>query len=329
MHPSLSLLMAQLNPKVGAIKANTQQIIKVIHDHQDSHDVIIFPELALTGYPPEDLLFRDEFFDQIKDALNAIQEQTKDCHIIIGHPYREGRACFNSASVYAEGQRIALYHKQHLPNYGVFDEKRYFNPGPDAACILTIQGYRLGLCICEDIWQSGPVERLISEQTDLLITINASPFDYQKYQQRESLLKTHARQGIPIIYVNQVGGQDELVFDGQSLAIDAQGIIQARSPAFKTHLQTIIFTHKTLRSTEITPLLTPDALIYDALLCGLQDYVNKNNFPGVLLGLSGGIDSALTLCLAVDALGVSNVQAVMMPSRYTTKMSLDDAKLQA
>ena len=329
MSSTVSLLMAQINPKVGAIKANAQKIIDIIEAHQNTHDIIIFPELALTGYPPEDLLFRSEFFEEIIEALHTIQAQTKDCHVIIGHPSLEDTFCFNSASVFNKGKTIALYHKQHLPNNSVFDEKRYFKSGPSTACVLTIRDHQFGLCICEDIWQPGPVEQLAKAHVDLMIVINASPFDQHKYEKRESLLKAHAQLGMGIIYINQVGGQDELVFDGQSMVLDAQGVIQARAPAFKEHLQSIKINNKNIQKTDISPLLSKEALIYQALLCGLHDYVQKNGFPGVLLGLSGGIDSALTLCLAVDAFGASRVHAVMMPSRYSADMSLEDAKNQA
>ena len=328
MPQSLSLLMAQINPTVGAIAANAEKMIHIIRSHQHNHDLIIFPELSLTGYPPEDLLFRKELFHQIKDALTKIQANTEDCHVIVGHPCIEKNHLYNAASVIAKGQQIALYHKQHLPNYGVFDEQRYFSKGKPNPCLITIKNHRIGLCICEDIWQTGPVEQLIDAQADIMVCINASPFDYTKYSLRESLLRNYATRGLTIIYVNQTGGQDDLVFDGQSLAIDNTGSIGARSPAFIEHLQTVKVTGKHLKA-DIAPLLSKEALIYQALVCGLKDYVDKNGFPGVLLGLSGGIDSALTLSLAVDALGAKRVHAVVMPSRYTAMMSMDDAKQQA
>ena len=320
--------MAQINPTVGAITANTAKIIDIIQRHQHDHALIVFPELALTGYPLEDLLFRDELFDQVEQALLTIQAITTHCHVIVGHPYRAEGNHFNSASILAQGKCIAIYHKQHLPNYGVFDEARYFTKGPSTPCLLTINNYRLGLCICEDIWQPGPVDQLLAAETDVLICINASPFDSIKYGIRESLLRNHAKRGLAVVYVNQVGGQDELVFDGQSLAIDRAGNVCARAPAFAEQLQTIQFTEKQLQG-DVIPLLPKEALIYQALMCGLHDYVEKNNFPGVIVGLSGGIDSALTLALAVDALGASRVHAVMMPSRYTASMSNTDAKEQA
>ena len=328
MSQSLSILMAQINPAVGAIDANKSKIIDIIKKHQLNHDIIVFPELVLTGYPPEDLLLRDELFLQVEEALKAIQFCTTNCHVIIGHPIMENGNRYNGASIFANNTKIAVYHKQHLPNYGVFDEKRYFTKGIASPCVFSIKNQRIGLCICEDLWLKGPVEQLVDANINLMISINASPFDYNKYSLRESLLKDHAKKGLNIVYVNQIGGQDELVFDGQSLAMNKAGKICARAPAFREHLQTITFNNNNFES-EITPLSPHLPLIYNALLCGLKNYVEKNKFKGVLLGLSGGIDSALTLCLAVDALGAKNVNAVFMPSRYSQDISANDAKLQA
>jgi len=328
MPHSLALLMAQINPTVGAINENTKKIIDIIQEHKDNHDVIVFPELALTGYPPEDLLFREDFFNSINKALELIKSSASDCFVIVGHPSIENGQRFNSASIFANHQRVHLYHKQHLPNDGVFDEQRYFNQGPTNPCIFTLKHYRFGLCICEDLWQPGPVERLLAENVDVIISINASPFDVTKYNLREGVLRNHAQQGVAFVYVNLVGGQDELVFDGQSFAMDKTAQVCARAPAFKEALHAIFFTDNHLQS-HITPLLSKEALIYNALVLGLKDYVEKNNFKEVLLGLSGGIDSALTLSIAVDALGASRVHAVMMPSRYTADMSEEDAHQQA
>ncbi len=325
MHSNLSLLMAQINPTVGAISANLDKIMGIIRGNQDRYDVIIFPELALTGYPPEDLLFRNELYEQTEAALKTIQDITLDCHVVVGHPWREGEHRYNSASVFSQGQRIALYHKQCLPNYGVFDEIRYFSPGEAKACVFKVKEQILGLCICEDIWHKEPVAQLVAAGTEILLCINASPFDLNKYNQREALIAEHAERGLTIVYVNQVGGQDELVFDGQSLVIDQHKHVKVRSPAFIERLEPVIIHNHDIKG-KIAPLLEKNALIYQALLCGLRDYVNKNGFPGVLLGLSGGIDSALTLAIAVDALGTSRVHAVMMPSRYTATMSHEDAK---
>ncbi|ARG97133.1 NAD+ synthase [Legionella micdadei] len=328
MHQPLKILMAQINPTVGAIEANTEKIINIILQEQQQHDVIIFPELTITGYPPEDLLFRKELHERVTKALVAIEEVTADCHVVVGHPYLVQKNCFNAATVFYQASRVAIYFKQILPNYGVFDEERYFVPGPPETCILQVKNHRLGLCICEDIWQKGPVDRLIKAGVDAILCINASPFDYSKPALRENLIREYAQRGVAFIYVNQIGGQDELVFDGQSMALDHSGVVCARSPAFKEHLHTVILAEQKIIS-EIIPAYEQDQLIYEALVCGTRDYVEKNGFSnGVLIGLSGGIDSALTLAIAVDALGISRVQAVMMPSRYTADMSLEDAQLQ-
>ena len=325
---TLTLLMAQINPTVGAISSNCLKIIDIIQKHQDTHDLIVFPELALTGYPPEDLLLQNDFYRQVDEALNHIKSQIKHGHVIIGHPSLNNSCRYNSASIFTQGQRVALYHKQQLPNYGVFDERRYFSPGKAEPCWFMLKNHRIGLCICEDIWQPGPVDQLIDTGVEHIISINASPFDENKTIARDNLLTQHTSRGITIVYVNQVGGQDELIFDGQSRAMNAGGKITASAPAFAEHLQTLVLKNNQWVG-DIAPALSFEALIYEALVSSLRDYVEKNHFPGVLLGLSGGIDSALTLCLAVDAIGASRVQAVLMPSRYTANMSVEDAIEQA
>lgn len=328
MPSDLLVLLAQINPLVGAIETNASHMIAIIQEHQKTHDLILFPELALTGYPPEDLLSRNDFYPAVEKAMRRIQEQVQDCHVIIGHPHREGALFHNTASVFYQQQCKLLYHKQHLPNQGVFDEKRYFAPGSPEPILLEINDYRMGLCICEDLWQPGPVEILQQAGASILLCLNASPFDYTKYQQREALLKNHAQKGIAILYVNQTGGQDELVFDGLSLAINSLGEVVARAPAFQESFLSVTVTNDTMHGA-ITELPDTQSLIYEALLCGIRDYVQKNGFPGVLLGLSGGIDSALTLALAVDALGADKVEAVLMPSRYSAEISMEDAISQA
>ncbi|MFY7697900.1 MAG: NAD+ synthase [Legionella sp.] len=328
MPQTLKILMAQINPLVGATAANSKKIIDIILAHQDQHDLIVFPELAITGYPPEDLLFHKEFLLQVNHALDEIRAICKNCHVIVGHPLLDGNLCYNAASIFFNGISKARYHKQNLPNYEVFDEKRYFSPGPNKPCIFTINDYRLGLCICEDIWSTGPVEQLIAANIEHLICINASPFDYNKYQRRETLLANYAQLGLSTIYVNQIGGQDNLVFDGQSFAMNNLGEVCARSPAFEESLTSVLITNHTINGS-IAPPLKQEALIYKALVCGLRDYIEKNKFPGVIIGLSGGIDSALVLALAVDAIGPSRVHAVLMPSQYTASMSNEDAQYQA
>lgn len=324
MQPDLQFLMAQINPTVGAISLNLQKIMDVIAHNQNTHDLIIFPELSLCGYPPEDLLFRTDFHQAITHALAEIQAATHNCYVLVGHPCLRDNNCYNSVSIFYQGEKIRTYDKQNLPNYEVFDELRYFTAGAKDACIIEVKGERIGVCICEDMWQQGPVEDLISHGATTVISINASPFDYGKYSCREQLIKTYAKQGVNFIYVNQTGGQDELVFDGQSLAIDSSGTVCARASAFVEELCTLRLNPGKL-SGSIAALLSEEALIYQALVCGTRDYVLKNRFPGVLLGLSGGIDSALTLTIAVDALGADKVHAVMMPSRFTATMSAEDA----
>lgn len=324
MQSKLNILMAQIDPMVGAIEANRNKIINIINSKGMDHDVIMFPELSLSGYPPEDLLFRKEFHQAIADNLEFIQAATSECYVIVGHPVLDKNKCYNGLSIFHQGQKIREYHKQNLPNYDVFDEVRYFTPGKKDPCILTVKNYKLGICICEDLWQPGPVEDLLAKQVDAILSINASPFHYNKYKIREELLVSYAKKGVAMLYVNQTGGQDELLFDGQSIAIDKTGTLGARAPAFTEDLCSIQLNHDELHG-HITPLLGKEELIYKALVCGTRDYVRKNHFPGVLLGLSGGIDSALTLAVAVDALGAEQVHAVMMPSRYTADMSKEDA----
>lgn len=327
MQKNLTVLMAQINPTVGALASNRDKIIEVIKNKQTDHDIIVFPELALTGYPPEDLLFRKEFQYAIDEHIKQIQAVTKDCYVLVGHPSTDKGKLYNTVSVFYQGEKVSEYHKQNLPNYQIFDEARYFTPGEKIPCILNINEYQVGIIICEDLWTPGPAEDLIEKGVSVLLVLNASPFDTSKYQKREALLESYAKRGVCIIYVNQIGGQDELLFDGQSLAMDSQGKICARSPAFKEDLHTISIQGNLLEG-EVTPLLNFEPLIYEALLCGTRDYVNKNHFPGVLIGLSGGIDSALTLAIAVDALGAHRVHAVLMPSRYTATMSNEDALIQ-
>ncbi|MCW8384871.1 NAD+ synthase [Fluoribacter dumoffii] len=327
MQNKLTVLMAQINPTVGALVSNRDKIIDVIKNKQAEHNIILFPELALTGYPPEDLLFRKEFQQAVSENLKQIQEATKDCYVLVGHPSLEKQRLYNSVSIFYQGQKIAEYHKQNLPNYEIFDEARYFTPGKKNPCILEVNHSKVGVIICEDLWHPGPAEDLIENGISLLLILNASPFDYTKYQKRESLLKSYAKCGIAIIYVNQIGGQDELLFDGQSLAIDSHANVCARSPAFEEDLRTVVIEAHQVRG-EVSPLLDFEPLIYKSLVCGTRDYVTKNHFPGVLVGLSGGVDSALTLAVAADALGAERVHAVLMPSRYTASMSNEDALIQ-
>lgn len=324
MTKSLTVMMAQINPIVGAIETNTQMVLDIVQEHSTNHDLIIFPELVITGYPPEDLLLRNSCAIRVKQALNNIMMAAGDVYVIVGHPSWSNNQCFNSASVFYQGKCAAIYHKQCLPNTGVFDERRYFTPGPTTACIFHIKDLAIGLCICEDLWQPGPVEHLKKAGAHTIIALNASPFEDTKQKRRMSVLQAHALTGLNIAYVNLVGGQDELVFDGQSMAYDHHGDCIARAPAFKKATHSVTFNAPN-KYQQIINEPDPLEIIYSALVCGLHDYIEKNGFPGVLIGLSGGIDSALTLAIAVDALGADRVHAVMMPSRYTAQISREDA----
>ena len=326
---NINILMAQINVTVGDIEGNTQKIIKIIKDNQLSHDLIIFPELCITGYPPEDLLLRHDLFERVKQALNVIKDLVDDCYVLIGYPIlTTHKVCYNTVGVLFKRELILEYNKQCLPNYGVFDERRYFTAGAPIPCIFKVKEYRFGICICQDLWENHVVEQLITTGVDAVLCINASPFEIDKQLRREELLVKYAKQGVCMLYVNLVGGQDELVFDGQSCAYDAFGNLFAKSPAFSEHLHSLsLSAQKCVGS--IMPPLSCEEYIYQALVLGLRDYIGKNHIPGIVMGLSGGIDSALSLAVAVDAIGADRVHAIMMPSRYTSAMSVEDATLQA
>lgn len=325
MQKAIKILMAQIDSKVGAIFENAKKITKIIAENQDSHDLIIFPELILSGYTPEDLLLREELYERVENALkNIANKVNKSCFVILGHPSRNKEIKYNSTSILNNGKIIQTYHKQKLPNYSVFDEKRYFTPGPLKACTFEIKGHTFGLLICEDLWFEEPLNLLLQKNVQNIISINSSPFDYDKLQRREKMLKAHTTKGISIIYVNQTGAQDDVLFDGQSLVINSEGKILSRASAFKEELLSLTFNGKNIQGS-IKPKLKKIPLIYEALKTGLKDYVEKNNFTSVLIGVSGGIDSALTLAIAVDALGSDKVTGVLLPSRYNSSISEQDA----
>jgi len=334
MSEHLRLAMGQLNCLVGDIAGNVSQMIHAATHARDvlcAH-VIVFPELSLTGYPPEDLLLRPGLENEVAHGLQTLQAEIRDIDLIVGHPARVDDALYNAASWLRDGAIIATYHKQLLPNYSVFDEKRYFVPGKNP-CVVTIQGVPVGVTICEDIWAPGPVQQAVQAGAGLIVNLNASPYHFNKSQEREHVVSQRVGETrVPIVYVNLVGGQDELVFDGESFVIDAQGRLTQRAPAFVTGVF-LVEVEKQPPFAPVTakcrPMLSEEESVYRALVLGVRDYVDKNGFPGVVLGLSGGIDSALTLAIAVDALGPARVQAVMMPSRYTSPISLEDAAAQA
>lgn len=334
MSEHLRLAMGQLNCLVGDIAGNVSQMIHAATHARDKlrAHVIVFPELSLTGYPPEDLLLRPGLENEVAHGLQTLQAEIRDIDLIVGHPARVDDALYNAASWLRDGAIIATYHKQLLPNYSVFDEKRYFVPGKNP-CVVTIQGVPVGVTICEDIWAPGPVQQAVQAGAGLIVNLNASPYHFNKSQEREHVVSQRVGETrVPIVYVNLVGGQDELVFDGESFVIDAQGRLTQRAPAFVTGVF-LVEVEKQPPFAPVTakcrPMLSEEESVYRALVLGVRDYVDKNGFPGVVLGLSGGIDSALTLAIAVDALGPARVQAVMMPSRYTSPISLEDAAAQA
>lgn len=327
MSDTLSLLSAQVDTTVGAIEQNKQQIVDIIQTYQDDHDLIVFPELCLCGYPAEDLLLRPTFIQATEQALKEIIPIVKSCYVIVGFPRLENDILYNSAALLYNGECIAYYDKQNLPNYGVFDEQRYFSPGTKPALQWTIKGHNLTLAICEDIWYENVITPEIAQKTDHLICINASPFHQHKEKQRFELGNRYAKLAMNLIYTNQVGGQDELIFDGRSFIWDKHNQLVCQQPAFNPDCASIVL-HKDTAKGPMAEQPEGDALLYQALCAGLAAYVDKNRFPGIVLGLSGGIDSALTLAIAADALGPDRVIAVSMPSRYTSSISNEDAHKQ-
>jgi NAD+ synthase (glutamine-hydrolysing) len=326
--------MAQLNPVVGDIDGNTRSVIASVEQAQKDYlaDVVIFPELTLCAYPPEDLLLRASMEARIDAARAQLRAQPFTATVIVGYPGVIDGIRFNMAGVLQDGEWIAEYAKQELPNYQVFDEKRYFTAGT-TACLFDLKGIRTALTICEDIWHPGPMTQAREHGAKLMLNLNASPFHQQKLEQRIDLVGQRAREGnMPIVYVNQVGGQDELVFDGASFAVGADGQRCVQAPQFVTGLfplEVTVSPDVTVIPQPLPAFESPLEVIYNALVLGVRDYVRKNGFQRVLLGLSGGIDSALTLAIAADALGVEQVSAVMMPFTYTSDLSRNDAAEQA
>ena len=319
----LSYLMVQMNPHLGNLRANTDYIKGIIAEHQNDSDIIIFPELSICGYPPEDLVFRNDFLREIEQMLSEIIAEAQHCTAIVGYPKKgmDGKV-YNSAAVIQQGRLIASYDKQKLPNYKVFDEKRYFTEGTDS-CVVSIKNRLVGVLICEDTWFKEPAKACADAGAELIISINASPYSVDSHQRRMDEVQQRVEEtGLPIIYVNQVGGQDELVFDGASIIINGDGSVVQQAPAFIEGC----YRFEPTNITEYPELLPA---VYQALVIGLRDYVNKNGFKSVLLGLSGGIDSSLTVAIAVDALGAKNVTAVMLPYRYTSDLSKTQAAVQA
>lgn len=332
---TLRIVTAQINPVVGDIEGNTDKILDTIARATAAHNpqLILFPELVVTGYPPEDLLLRASLSHRVDRALQRIAQATSEAYVIVGYPRSREDGLYNAAGVFYRGRMQYEYFKQCLPNYRVFDEKRYFREGKESL-VFDFFGVPTAVSICEDVWQDGPTSAARSQGAQLMLNLSASPFHAGKQIEREALLAQRAWQGgMPVVYCNLVGGQDELVFDGASMLVSKEGELLARSPAYQEHLACMDATWngKTLSFAEgdITDLKPVLEDVYETLVLGVRDYVNKNGFKGVVLGLSGGIDSALTLAIAVDALGAERVEAVMMPFRYTSSMSVSDAEEQA
>jgi NAD+ synthase (glutamine-hydrolysing) len=330
----LRAVMAQVDFLVGDIPGNTRKVIESVRKAEQAHDadVVVFPELCLTGYPPEDLLLRPSMDIRVSEAIETLLAESFSCAVIIGAPQREAGVLYNAALVIEQGRIHARYFKQFPPNYQVFDEKRYFAPGGET-CVIEIRGVPVGITVCEDLWSDGPLEKAAAAGAQLVINLNASPYDIDKQARRKALLERKSSENrVSILYCNLVGGQDELVFDGGSMVYDHSGVLAVEAPQFEEglYLAEFVCEHH-CQPISATPLPEPslEQNIYRALVLGVRDYVNKNGFRSVVLGLSGGIDSALTLAVAVDALGADRVRAVMMPFRYTSSISLEDAEAEA
>lgn len=335
----MRLAIAQFDFPVGAVAANAERILEAIWRARDelAADLVVFPELAICGYPPEDLLLRPSFVDACEAAIEALIPQVQGITAVVGHPQRIEGALYNVASVIGEGRLITRHVKQRLPNYAVFDEKRYFAHASDDAAgagIFEVAGVRVGLLICEDIWHAAPLAERARQGAQLCVVTNASPFEADKLAEREALLaRQSAASGVAIAYANAVGGQDSVVFDGASQLVDADGSMHAPAESFAEHLLLAGFDAE---RRQLVPMLWPQsadtsraAQTWGAIVRGTRDYVQKTGFSRVLLGLSGGIDSALTLAIAVDALGAGQVTAVRLPSRYTSELSQELAAKQA
>ena len=335
MDHTVKIALAQLDLAVGDIAGNTKKIIEKANLARDelNADLIVFPELGVCGYPPEDLLFHGGFRRSVENAMDEIRNHVIGITVLLGFPEYDDDHIYNACTVFEDGKIVAHYRKQMLPNYSVFDEERYFTAGRDAT-VFKINGIRIGLNICEDIWKAGPMRSNRAAGAECVIVINGSPFEVASQETRENEVRSRiAEVQIPVVYINMVGGQDELVFDGGSFAMNADGDVCFRAPAFDEGLHTVILKAAaagvTPESGECAAMLQTEASVYRALVTGTRDYVTKHGFPGVIIGLSGGIDSALVATIACDAIGADRVRAVMMPFRFTSTMSQEDAAKQA
>ena len=329
----ISIGIVQENPIVGDIEGNLKLAINAIDklSTQSSPDIFLFTEMFITGYPPEDLILRDDLLDASYEAVEKLCEVKPESFIVIGYPKKEGDSIFNCAGVLRNKSVITEYKKQELPNYEVFDEKRYFQSGKGPG-IFEVNGLRVGLSVCEDIWHENVIKQLHEKKTDLILNINASPFHLDKIKERKVLISGHAiNYSLPIVYANQVGGQDELVFDGTSMAMDGEGQQILQLEKFKEDYKIVNFTsdQEGKLSSEKREEIPEDKEleeVYKALVLGAKDYIQKNNFPGVLIGSSGGIDSALTAAIAADAIGPEKVRTFMLPFKFTSDMSVEDSE---
>ena len=335
MSTTVRIALAQLNIPVGDVNGNTARVIQTAEDARDrlSADLVMFPELTLTGYPPEDLLFHAGVRQQVTEGLLRLSQEITGITAIVGYPEYADQAIYNACAVLRDGEMLLNYRKRELPNYKVFDEKRYFKAGTTTG-LFNLKGIRVATLICEDIWQPTPALAAKAAGAQLILVINGSPYSLNYQQRREAVVRERiAEVGLPVVYLNLLGGQDELLFDGNSFVMNARGEVVQRMPPFQEGLYPVdievidgaIEPHLG----HIEPPYTEEASVYSALVLGVRDYVEKHGFPGVVIGLSGGIDSALTLAIAVDAIGAQRVHAVMMPSQYTSQLSLDEAAAQA
>ena len=326
----MKIAIAQINYVVGDLAGNAGKILDAAaRAKKAGATLLLTTELGLCGYPPEDLLLREDFYEDCARVLADLVNKTRGITLVVGHPYEIGDRHYNAASVIRDRKIIATYLKRKLPNYTVFDEERYFDSGTEP-CVFEHEGTRFGVNICADVWEEPAAIAAHAAGAQVLLVLNASPYHMNKQLSRYEVVRDRvAETGLPVIYANQVGGQDELVFDGASFAVDGAGNLALQFPAFEETLGFLDIVDDAPRNGDIVTAAPLEAEVYKALTLGVRDYVNKNGFPGVLLGLSGGIDSALTLAVAVDALGPERVRAVMMPSQYTVDMSREDARAEA
>ncbi len=322
----MKIAVAQINTTVGDFAGNTARVLDAIATAKaGGATLLVAPELALSGYPPEDLLYREDFYEQAQTALEQVAAAAQGIAVVVGYPRTENGVRYNAAALCRDGRVEDIYDKQKLPNYRVFDEKRYFEAG-HVPMVFEHEGRRIGATICEDLWFPEPAAQAKAAGAELLLSLNASPYHLDKLAERYEVMRMRVREtGLPLLYVHWTGGQDELVFDGASFALDAKGTVTYQAPSFLETVDIVDYSGASVTGA-IAAKQSLEATVYQALVTGVRDYVNKNGFPGVLLGLSGGIDSALVLALVVDALGKNRVHAVMMPSDYTAGISVEDAR---